>query len=411
MQVYPQQLVTQDVGGALGEYAQFVCKMCQLVVRSPLVLPCAHMFCSKCFDQWVQEKRPNVQCPTCKQAVRQQEVKHFESRSSNVSGGPATGGALGLLYRLYSGMKVRCVYHSELLTTGKFLTKEAERASGSNLSCGWSGAMHDYTNHRIHCEVHAAVASTANSTPGAAGSSAGVSGGARQKAPGRQPQPQNCRGQAGPGLAQTVPPAQQMNSATAVEKAPIPKSGQANPPPNLPSPAHLPAQAPATSAVPSSAGVWSSPSWMQKTGAFQVLASWHSPEAGALCVKPGTCLWVTSTDDSGEWAYARMMVPSRPSAASMGPEDPHLHAWVPRAVLRRATYPSCSNFDSQGQVQGLSLRLGDFVHVYHREASGWTYGARLERSSTNGAGSPSSLNPEEVGWFPEACIADPVPVA
>jgi hypothetical protein len=80
------------------------------------------------------------------------------------------------------------------------------------------------------------------------------------------------------------------------------------------------------------------------------------------------------------------------------------HAWVPRAVLQRAVYPTCSVFDAQGQVQGLSLSPGDLVHVYHREISGWTYGARLER-----LGSPDAA-PEAVGWFPEACITEPLPV-
>jgi len=153
--VFPEQLVTQDTGGGLGDHAQFLCKICNLVVRSPSILPCAHMFCSECFDQWVQRHRPNVGCPTCGQAVRPREVKHFEERT-------LSGGALALLYRLYSGMKVRCLYHSELLG-GKPLTAEADRARALDLRCSWRGALHDHANHLKTCPAHLAVlASTAS---------------------------------------------------------------------------------------------------------------------------------------------------------------------------------------------------------------------------------------------------------
>ena len=43
------------------------------------------------------------------------------------------------------------------------------------------------------------------------------------------------------------------------------------------------------------------------TGAFQAMAQWISAEAGALSVQQGTVLWVTSTDASGDWAYARVL--------------------------------------------------------------------------------------------------------
>merc|ERR1719433_1636472 len=119
------------------------------------------MFCSGCFHQWVQQKRPHVICPTCEQAVRPQEVVHFEGRSSTPS-----GGALALLHRLYSGMKVRCVYHPELLES-KPLTSEAESARASGVSCPWRGAMHDYASHLGTCKVHASVAATTGSAPSA----------------------------------------------------------------------------------------------------------------------------------------------------------------------------------------------------------------------------------------------------
>lgn len=333
MRVYPEQLVTQEVGAILGEeYAQFLCKICNLVVHLPVVLPCAHMFCSGCFNDWVQKMRPNVQCPTCQQAVRPQEVVHFEGTRSG-------GGAMALLHRLYSGMKVRCAYHPDMGTKPP-LTPWAARAKASHLTCSWRGAMHDYAGHLATCQVHAAVAGSPVH--------AGV--------------------------------AHASESSTAVQRA---SAGTAAPFATL------------TSS--------SSTSSLAFQGAFQALVPWHSQEAGALSVHQGVALWVTSTDTSGEWAYARVLQARHDEAQP--------HAWVPRAVLQRAVYPTCSVFDAQGQVQGLSLAPGNLVHVYHREASGWTYGARLERRSPPNGEGHAVLTPEEVGWFPEACIAEPLPVA
>lgn len=121
-----------------------------------------------------------------------------------------------------------------------------------------------------------------------------------------------------------------------------------------------------------------------------------------MCVQPGAMIWVISCDESGEWVYARS---SQLPLSYQG--DAAVHAWLPRAVLQRAVYPVRSGFDAQGQPQGLSLHLGECVCVYHREASGWTYGVRLSTKPEDSA----QLVPGEVGWFPEACIADPLPVA
>lgn len=370
--VYPEQLVTQD--GGLGEYAQFVCKICNLVLRQPLVLPCAHMFCSTCFNQWVRQKRPNVICPTCEQAVRPQEVVHFESRSS------AGGGALALLHRLYSGLKVRCVYHPELLGAEATqaglepLTAEARRAKASNLSCTWRGALLDYAVHLGSCKVHGVVG------PSSASSSRASAHGVRDSSS---------------PLAEALRP-----SPAASSSQPCGKGGGP------------------IGSYPSSVGLHSvgsheaprlEPAWTHITGAFQALAAWHSPEAGALSVQLGTTLWVTSTDESGEWAYACLLqVPF-----SAPPPDSQGAAWVPRAVLQRAVYPACSVFDAQGQAQGLSLAIGDLVHVYHREPSGWTYGARLERTADlqRQQQKTGQKRPEEVGWFPEACVSEPLPVS
>lgn len=70
---------------------------------------------------------------------------------------------MALLHRLYSGMKVRCVYDAELLER-RPLTPEAAAAKTSGQSCTWRGAMHDYANHLSSCAAHSfAVAATKTS--------------------------------------------------------------------------------------------------------------------------------------------------------------------------------------------------------------------------------------------------------
>lgn len=359
--------MTQDVGGALGEYQQFVCKICNLMVRNPLVLPCAHMFCKTCFNDWIQQKKPNVACPTCEQAVRPQEVVHFEARAS--AGNPC-GGALALLHRLYSGMKVRCVYDPDL-SDSKALTAEAERAKASGYHCGWRGAMHDYATHLSSCKAHG-FATSSRSGAGGVPSSARVAASCPQE----EPLGSSSAAFSFQGKLQVVKP---------------------------PTATVLPSAAPVTPAT----ALRSDLAWTTITGAFQVLRTWHSLEAGTLAVQQGIALWVTSADESGEWAYARLLRLQHGVQPSSEAPPP---AWVPRALLQRAVYPACSAFDATGQSQGLTLSAGDLVHVYHREVSGWTYGARLMCDTSDGL-RRQFRQQAEVGWFPEACILEPLPIA
>eukprot|EP00913_Durusdinium_trenchii_P020768 g19508.t1 len=146
-----EQLIT-PTEGTLDEYAQFVCALCKLVSRHPVMMrSCTHIFCGCCFGDWVDKTKPNVVCPTCQQAVRQTDVVRLES---------ATGPALSLLHRLYSGMKVRCVYHAEQRNE---VNPEVAKARASKLSCPWSGALLDFTVHLGNCQVHAAVSSERSS--------------------------------------------------------------------------------------------------------------------------------------------------------------------------------------------------------------------------------------------------------
>ena len=76
---------------------RFICAICKLVSRHPVMMrSCTHIFCEHCFNEWVLKTKPNVVCPVCQQAVQRQDMVKLES---------ATGPALSLLHRLYSGMK------------------------------------------------------------------------------------------------------------------------------------------------------------------------------------------------------------------------------------------------------------------------------------------------------------------
>ncbi|CAJ1328463.1 unnamed protein product, partial [Effrenium voratum] len=291
VKVYPEQLIT-PAHGSLDDCAQFVCALCKLVSRHPVLMrSCLHMFCSGCFNQWVQQTKPQVVCPGCQQPVRQQDVVQLES---------ATGPGLALLHRLYSGMKVRCLYHPEL---------EASRGQSSRGTCSWSGALLDYTAHLGNCQVHA---------------------GSGEKA-------------ADPAAAEK----------TARE----------------------------------------SPHTALAVGMFLATSTWEGLTTGTLPVQRGARVWVSQLDERGEWALGQLYQEWSPVSEA---------AWVPRCVLTPALFPVHSPFDPAlhaHQAQGLALAAGDLVGVQSLH-NGWSYGAKM--TPLNEAG--------ESGWYPQACISEPLPL-
>jgi len=374
--VYPEQVVTQQ-DGQLGEYAQFVCKICGLVVRAPAMLSCAHMFCQRCFSQWVQETKPDVRCPTCSQAMKPQDVVYFDGKG-------AQSAAYGLVYRLYSGMKVRCCYHKDLLA-GTPRSPAAEKAKAMGLSCTWRGALHDYTPHLANCEVHQRVAEPAISStaPPPAPSAQVVSASAAAKQPvcalanGNPAAPQSCSG-ASTGLQATRGAG---NRGIGAEVNHVNAGNQS---------------ASQTQAATSQSSSSPRQTWY---GAYQVTSTCRLSEE---VLQLGTELWVSNTDDSQGWAWAQLM---RANSASVS-------GWVPLASLQRSVYCVVQPFQVQQQdaSRGLSLNRGDMIHVYYRQASGWSYGARLERQAVPHNSGQSQLVTMEEGWFPEVCVADPLPV-
>mmetsp|Transcript_76207 Transcript_76207/g.166320 ORF Transcript_76207/g.166320 Transcript_76207/m.166320 type:complete len:501 (+) Transcript_76207:264-1766(+) len=374
--VFPEQLVTQDVG-ALGEYEQFVCKICNLVVRRPVVLPCAHMFCETCLDEWIEQRRPNVTCPMCDHAVSRKELVHFEARFSG-------GGALALLHRLYSGMKVRCIYHPDL-EGSEAETPEAARARLMGLQCNWRGAMHDYKMHLEHrCKVQEALTDPANAATASTSSSskaavaASSSGGGGQGGSGGRA----AAGRGGGGGSGG-------DGVTPSTSSAVPGAGMGD------HPASPGRGAGATAAGEEEA---SFDEWHVQ-GIWQATAPWEATEAGVMSFDPGCLMWASETDASGYWFLAQKM--EAPNDYALQAEK----AWVPHGFLRRAPFQACGSFDGLGQVQSLSFKVGDYLYVYHRETSGWTFGARVV------FGEDGNCKEVERGWFPEGCVGEPLPPA
>jgi hypothetical protein len=57
------------------------CSICFNNVETPVLTPCGHSFCSKCFFRWIQEKR---NCPNCRTPFVPETVEIIELRNLSV---------------------------------------------------------------------------------------------------------------------------------------------------------------------------------------------------------------------------------------------------------------------------------------------------------------------------------------
>lgn len=305
MKVYPEQLIG-PAGGTLEDYAQFICGLCNLVSRHPCMMRgCAHIFCANCFKKWVDKTKPSVVCPTCRQAVTSSDVVQLET---------ATAPGLALCYRLYSGMKVRCVYHSDV--TGE-LNEDHAKAKDRRLSCSWTGALLDFQTHLGNCQVHSAV----------------------------------C------------------------ERSKTSRGGESSASASQPTPQHAPAQP------------------MVLRGMCLATEDYQAP--GTLAVQRGMRVWVNETEQHPEWVSGQRCKNNDFTRIS----DP---AWVPRCFLKPALYLVRSPWECEKQgvpSSYLPLRVGEVVTVESLQ-NGWSYGRKM-------VGGPY-YQPEESGWYPQACIGDPI---
>merc|ERR1711915_239035 len=141
----PEQLIVEDTSTRV----QFECTVCHRIIRGPVVLPCAHLFCRSCLTDGQILRFTN--CPTCGQGgIDINNLVSLEKKE---------GGALALLHRVYSGLKLRCVYHSELAS------QQWPEQRKTTLTCDWRGFVLDYSRHLESCPAHLASLKGTDETP------------------------------------------------------------------------------------------------------------------------------------------------------------------------------------------------------------------------------------------------------
>ena len=67
------------------------CQICKDVLKSPMLLPCGHTYCSLCIQRWLGEKR---YCPTCREEFDQ----HHALLRKNIALGQIMAGTVGPAY-------------------------------------------------------------------------------------------------------------------------------------------------------------------------------------------------------------------------------------------------------------------------------------------------------------------------
>lgn len=122
---------------------EFVCKICQVHVVGcgPKLSRCSHLYCGDCIAQWF-DAQPRTQswaqraqgagtvpCPVCKEPLK------WETDLFSVCAGGRTESTF--LYRMLSGLKVRCANHSRCRADGK---------------CDWTGTYGNIQAHMRGCQ-------------------------------------------------------------------------------------------------------------------------------------------------------------------------------------------------------------------------------------------------------------------
>eukprot|EP00397_Hematodinium_sp_SG-2012_P001754 GEMP01001759.1.p1 GENE.GEMP01001759.1~~GEMP01001759.1.p1 ORF type:complete len:1328 (+),score=296.11 GEMP01001759.1:403-3984(+) len=420
--VYPEQLVDADPQ----THQQFVCKVCTLLVRNPVVPVCAHVVCSNCLR--------GTTCPTCQKLVPRRVMLENSA-----------GGALAFLLRIYTSMRVRCFF--SLPSPGAHPLILIAREVGH--SCTWRGSIYDYDKHvegcvtqlRNHQQFHPPPRISATFHPSASKGPPPL----RQHPPTPPPSPVPAPTPTAASTLTTAPtPALGSTSTPFPTPVPISTPPVAPPPPatltsaltstpaHTSTPSPTPISAPATTstsaptpapktasgstpaatqqvtspadstplAAPQHAQPVSSPgsepsshaTHMQCAaperngsravdypssyfGEMEVQGPWSAFDGG-IQVNTADVVIVSNLDSSGHWAYA-----------TVGTQG----GWLPRQLLKATSFVVKLPHPSDGAEGRLALEAGEVVLIYHRGPDGWTYGAR-------------ATEPEKRGWFPDACV-------
>jgi len=124
------------------------------------------------------------------------------------------------------------------------------------------------------------------------------------------------------------------------------------------------------------------------TGDFWVISGWSSADKWGddvpLAVVAGDTVYISEVDPQG-WALAK----------KTGGET----GWMPFSICRRRVYKAVEPYNGDESCGYSRIAHGDRLEVFHRDDTGWCYGARLLRLS-DGADSRHISR----GWFPSSVV-------
>ena len=89
-----------------------ICSICLTLPVEPVLTPCEHIFCKDCINQALHR---HCQCPVDRMPCHQAQLLPLR----------------GILYRIWSGVPVKCGKHTE--------------------GCAWTGSIGDYAKHTKYC--------------------------------------------------------------------------------------------------------------------------------------------------------------------------------------------------------------------------------------------------------------------
>ena len=95
-----------------------ICSICLTLPVEPILTPCEHIFCKDCIHQALHRR---CQCPVDRIPCHQTQIVPLR----------------GMLYRIWSGVVVKCGNHAE--------------------GCAWTGSIGDYPKHAKCCRGHCRV--------------------------------------------------------------------------------------------------------------------------------------------------------------------------------------------------------------------------------------------------------------
>ncbi|CAD7936792.1 unnamed protein product [Amoebophrya sp. A120] len=121
----------------------------------------------------------------------------------------------------------------------------------------------------------------------------------------------------------------------------------------------------------------------QARGDMEALHDWEDPDTQTH-VSVGDRMKVQAVDDSGEWAYAGR------ADHSANP------TWIPRSILQHIVYTTRNTYNPESCTPSmLPITAGDKLFAYYHDASGWTFGEKLN---------PNSEAPGPEGWYPTSLL-------